>query len=192
MYVGVQYSGHLGLLDRADLTLGVHDKYTDILLTTQTVDGGRSSVTTGCANDCQVFPVPAISLALVSPSEEVLKEVAEKLQGDILESEGGPVEKLKEVEVLLLVEGCDRDNVVGAESAVALLDDLFQVGFRDLVSRNVKGEDFEGEVLEGQIPPSGLPVGRQGRNLFGDEQAAVVGETLQDDILKGELASFSA
>jgi hypothetical protein len=31
-----------------------------------------------------------------------------------------------------LVEGCDGDNVVGAECSVALVDDFFQIGFGDL------------------------------------------------------------
>jgi len=37
-----------------------------------------------------------------------------------------------------------------------------------------------------------LPVGWEGGNFFGDEQATVGGETLQDDIFEGELVIFSA
>jgi hypothetical protein len=193
VYVGIKDCGHLSLLDRADLALGVHDEHADILLAAQTVDGGRASVTTGCADDSQVFPVLALLLlALVSADEEVLEQVAQELQSNILEGKGRAVEKLQKVEVLLLVEGFDRDDVVGAECSVALSDDLLEVGFGDLFARDVEGEDLKGEVLEGKVTPFGLPVGWQGRDVLGNEQAAVFGEALQDDILEGKLSGFSA
>ena len=69
------------------------------------------------------------------------------------------MEKLQKMEVLLLVEGGDRNDVVGAESGVALLDDLLQVGLGDLVARDVEREDLKGEILEGKVAPFGLPVG---------------------------------
>jgi len=62
------------------------------------------------------------------------------------------------MEVLLLVEGFDRNNVVGTECSVALSDNLLQVGFRDLIARDVEGENLKCEILEGQVPPFGLPV----------------------------------
>lgn len=102
------------------------------------------------------------------------------------------MEQLEKVEVLLLVEGCDRDNVVRAERGIALLDDLLQIGFGDLVARNVEGEDLKGEILEGQVSPSCLPVGGQRRDLFGDKEAAIIGKALKNDIFEGELAGFSA
>jgi len=37
--VGVEDSGHLRFLDRADLALRVHDEDRDILLPAQTIDG---------------------------------------------------------------------------------------------------------------------------------------------------------
>jgi hypothetical protein len=102
------------------------------------------------------------------------------------------VEELQKVEVLLLVESGDRDDVVGAECGITLSDDLLEVGFGDLVARDVEGEDLKGEVLEGKVAPCGLPVGWQGGDVLGDEQAAVFGETFQDDILEGKLSGFSA
>ena len=102
------------------------------------------------------------------------------------------MEELQKVEVLLLVKSSDRDDVVGAESGVTLPDDLLEVGFGDLVARDVERENLKGKVLEGEIAPFGLPVGWQGRDLFWDEQAAVVGKTLQNDILEGKLGGFSA
>jgi hypothetical protein len=193
VYVGIKDCGHLSLLDRADLALGVHDEHANILLTAQTVNGRRASVTTGCTDNGQVFSVLALLLlALVSANEEVLEEVAQELQSNILESESWAVEQLQQVEVLVLVEGCDGTNVVGPECSIALSDDLLEVCFGDLVARDVEGEDLKGEILEGKVAPFGLPVGRQGRDVLGDEQAAVFGETLQDDILEGKLIGFSA
>ena len=160
VYIGIQNCCHLSLLDWADFALGVHDEDADILLATETVNGRRASVTAGRANNSQVFPLLArLILALVSTDEEVLEEVAQELQGNILESKGRAVEKLQKMEVLLLVEGGDRDDVVGAESGVALLDDLLQVGLGDLVARDVEREDLKGEILEGKVAPFGLPVG---------------------------------
>ena len=135
VYIGVQHRGHLSLLNGADLALGVHDEHADVLLASQTVDSGRASVTTGRTDDSQVFPLLArLILALVSANQEVLEKVAQELQSNILESESWAVEQLQQVEVLLLVEGCDGNNVVGTECSIALSDDLLQVGFGDLIA----------------------------------------------------------
>lgn len=135
MYIGVQHRGHLSLLNGADLALGVHDEHADVLLASQTVDSGRASVTTGRTDDSQVFPLLArLILALVPANEEVLEEVAQELQSNILESESRAVEQLQQVEVLVLVEGCDGNNVVGTECSIALSDDLLQIGFGDLIA----------------------------------------------------------
>ena len=193
MNVGVKHSGHLSLLDGADLALGVHNEHTDVLLASQTINSGRPSVTTGRTYNSQVFPLLAgLILALIPANEEVLEQVAQELQGNILEGESWAVEQLQQVEVLFLVEGCDGNNVVGTECSIALSDDLLQIGFGDLVARDVEGEDLEGKILEGEVPPFGLPVGWEGGNFFRNEEATVGGETLQDDILEGKLVIFSA
>ena len=186
MYVGIEDCGHLRLLDRADLALREHDEDRHILLSAQTVDGSRASVTTCCANDGQVLPVAAC-LVLVPADEEVFEEVAEELKGDILEGECRAVEQLEQVDVLLLVEcdgGCD---VLGAECGVTAVNDVLQVGGGDLGRGDVAGEDLVCELLEGQVLPLGRPVVRQGRDLLGNEETAVGGKTLQYDILEREL-----
>ena len=78
VYVGVHDGRHLRLLDGTDLAMGVHDEHRYILLATQTVDGSRTSITTGGANDGQVLPL-ASSLVLVPAYEEVLEQVAQEL-----------------------------------------------------------------------------------------------------------------
>lgn len=193
MNVGVKHRGHLSLLDGADLALGVHNEHADVFLASETIDSSRAGVTTGRTHNSQVFPLLArFILALVPANKEVLEQVTQELQGNILESESRAVEQLQQVEVLFLIEGCDGNNVVGAECSIALSNDLLQIGFGDLIARDVEGEDLEGEILEGEVPPFGLPVGGKGRNFFGDEETTIGGETLQDDIFEGKLVIFSA
>lgn len=193
MNVGVKHRGHLCLLDGADLALGVHNEHADVLLASQTVDSRRTSVTTGRADNSQVFPFLArLILALIPANEEVLEQVTQELKSNILESESRAVEQLQQVEVLFLVEGCNGNNVVGTECSIALSDDLLQIGFGDLIARDVEGEDLEGEILEGEVLPFGLPVGWEGGDFFGNEEATVGGETLQNDIFEGKLVIFSA
>ena len=190
--VGVQHRGHLSLLNGADLALGVHDEHADVLLASKTIDSSRAGVTASRANNGQVFPLFAgLILALVPANEEVLEQVAQELQSNILEREGRAMEQLQQVEVLFLVEGCDGDNVVGTEGSIALSDNLLQIGFGDLIARDVEGEDLECEILEGKVPPFGLPVGWERGDFFGDEEATVGSEALQDDIFEGKLVISS-
>lgn len=127
--VGIKDGGHLKLLDGAYTALGVKHKDGDILLAAQTVDGGGASVTARRANNGQMVPVPSL-LALVLAHEEVLKEVAEELEGDILEGEGRAVEQLEKVYAALEVD--EGSDVGGAEGSVGAVDDVFEVFGGDL------------------------------------------------------------
>lgn len=186
MYVGVKNSSHLRLLDRADFALRVHDEDRDILLAAQTVDGSRASITTCCANDCQVFPV-ATRLVLIPAYEEVLEEVAKELKSNVLEGKCRAVEQLKQVNVLLLVECDGRRDILRAECGVTAVNDVLQIGSRDLGGGDVTGEDLVCEVLEGQVLPLGSPVIGQSGDFLRDEEASVRGKALEDDFLEGEL-----
>jgi hypothetical protein len=92
--------------------------------------------------------------------------------------------------VLLLVEGDGGGDVLRAEGRIAAVDDVFEIGRWNLRGRDVEGEDFVCEVLEGQVLPFRRPVAGKGRNLLWDEKAAVRGKTLQYNLLEGELETL--
>lgn len=73
----------------------------------------------------------------------------------------------------------------GAERRVGTVDDAFQVFPRDLGGRNVKRQDLECQLGEGEILPT-LPLAGVG-DLLWDIQATIGGEALQNDLLEGEL-----
>lgn len=123
------------------------------------------------------------SLSLVLAHEKVLKQVADKLQRDILERKGRAVEQLEQVVAVLEVD--ERGGVGVAEGRVAAADNVLEVGRRDLVGGDVEGENLVGEVVEAEVLP-GLPVLGRGDGL-GDEETAIGGEALEDGLLKGEL-----
>ena len=190
MHIGVHDRRHLRFLDWADLAVRVHDEYRHVLLPAQAVDGCGACVSTRRADDSQMLPV-APGLALVLADEEVLEQVAQELQRNILESECRPVEQLQQMYVLFLVERDRGRHLLRAECGVAAMDDVFQVGGRDLGRGDVEGENFEREVFEGEVFPVGRPLVRQGGNFFGDEEAAVRSEALEDDFLERELCYVS-
>lgn len=96
------------------------------------------------------------------------------------------------MEILALVESSQGRDSIGPESAVALADNLLQVGVRYLLVADVEAEDLKGQLLKGKVAPFGLPIGGEGGYLFGDEETTVVCEALEDYVFKGELAGFSA
>lgn len=134
--VGIKHTSHLCLLNRADLALGEQDEHRNILLATQAIDSGRTSITRSRADDGQVMTVLA-SLALVPADKEVFKEVAKTLKGNVLESESRAVEQLQQVQVLLGVQCGDRGALGVAECRVGLFNNGLEVLRRDFRGRNI-------------------------------------------------------
>ena len=106
--------------------------------------------------------------------QDVFEEVAEELERDVLEGEGGPVEEFEDVDGADLPDG--RDFGV-AERGVAAIDDSAQGVCRDVVGE--EPHDFEGEIRVAEIRPSGETIRDVGEAL-GQEEAAVAGEPRHD------------
>lgn len=79
----------------------------------------------------------------------------------------------------------ERCRLRCAESRVTVVDDFLQVPGGNLRRRDVKRENLKGEVGEVQVLPA-LPVAGF-RDSVGDVEAAIGGETLEDDFLEGKL-----
>jgi hypothetical protein len=137
--------------------------------------------------------IPAFAVfALVPPHEKVLEEIAYELQRNILECERRTVKQLQQMQVLLFVQCHQRCDIVGAECCVAAVDDVFQVVGRNLFWRDVQGEDLIGQLLKRIVAPFAQEVGREGWDVFGDEEATIAGKAFQDDLFEGKLICFSA
>lgn len=93
--------------------------------------------------------------------KEVLEQVPKELEGNILESESWPMEELKEVKILRLVECDDWCYLFGSEGRIATVDNALQVGRWDFGGGDVQGEDLKRQLLKRIVGPFGLPVGRE-------------------------------
>ena len=91
--VGVGHRGHLQFLDRRDLAVGVEDEDVDVLLAAHAVDRRAAGVAAGGADDVHV---------LAALGQQVLEEIAQKLQGDVLEGQGRAVEEFEDVDPVLV------------------------------------------------------------------------------------------
>lgn len=91
------------------------------------------------------------SLALVFANQEVLEEVANKLQRNILERKRRAMEQLKQMVVVFQMN--QRCSFGASECRVASLDDVFEVLGGDFARRNVQREDLVGEVLKAEVLP---------------------------------------
>ena len=97
-------------------------------------------------------------LVLVPSYEKVLEEVAEELEGDILEREGRAMKQLQEVQVFGLIEGDEWRHIGSAESGIAAVDNSSEILRRYLRLRDIEGEDLISQFLERVVSPFALPV----------------------------------
>ena len=95
VHIFIRDGRHLPLLDVSHLALGVQNKAVHILLATQAINSSTASVTTSSTQD-------GYRILDSAPSEEVLEQVAQKLQGHILKSKCRAMEQLKHPEILVL------------------------------------------------------------------------------------------
>jgi hypothetical protein len=68
------------------------------------------------------------------------------------------VEKLKQVKILLFVQGDEWGGFWGAERRITSIDDLFQIRRWYFGGRYVEGEEFECQLGEGEVLPFRFPI----------------------------------
>ena len=116
MDIFIRHGGHLQFLDGADASIRIKDENMDAGLSSHAVNGSASSVAAGGADDIQ-----ATALAL----QKISKQIAKKLQCNIFESKGRPMKKLGQIKLISKLD--DRNNVLMAESGIALLNQTAKI-----------------------------------------------------------------
>jgi len=132
VHVGVQHRCHLRFLHWAHFALGKHDEDGDVFLSSQSIYRRTACITTRSTNNRQMLPILAVlCLASVLADQEVFEQIAQKLKSHIFEGECGAVKKFKQVELLCLIEGNCRRDVLISERRVAACYDTFEVCWRN-------------------------------------------------------------
>ena len=169
--------GELTLLDGRDLALGVEDIDVDAIDAEEAVGDGGTGVTGGCDEDVEAASPLAVRGSGRVLAYKVLQEAGHEAGADILEGEGGPVEELEGVDIVLDV---DHGGVEGEGVA----DDTAQVLGGDVLAEEGVGDAacyfLEGEV--GNLLPEG---GGQLLDDFGHIEAPVLGKAADDGVAEG-------
>lgn len=97
-------------------------------------------------------------LVRIASDQEVLEQVAHKLQRHVLKRKRRTVEQLKEVQLLVLVQRDKGRDMLRSERLVAPSHDVLQIAWWYLLLGDVQREDFVGQLLKAQISPFRLPV----------------------------------
>jgi len=87
VYVLIEDSGHLPLLDLSDFTDGEHDETVHIGLASQPMDCSATSVAGGRTEYCDRILLGALR-------QEVLEQVTQQLQSHVLERKGRTMKQL--------------------------------------------------------------------------------------------------
>lgn len=171
--VGVLQAVHLCLLEGAHAAMRREHEDVDARLAAHRVFGGGAGVAAGRAEDVQ---------PLVAGFKDVFHRVAEELHGDVLEGERGAVGEFEQVGVAVAEAGQRGDGLAVEDGfVVAAVQDTAQVVFRDVV--NVVAHHREGEVGVVEVFPFAQGGGGDDfRDVRGHGEAAVRGETLQEDV----------
>ena len=110
MHVVVSDGCHLQFLQRTHATLGIHNKDVDIFLSANTIYRRATGIATSRTQNIQ---------ALASLTKHVFKQLAQKLQSHIFESQSRTMKKLKHGYSIKILQS---DHVRMAERSIGFCD----------------------------------------------------------------------
>lgn len=139
MDVGVKHCGHLGLLYGAHAALGMQYKDGHVFFPPQTVNSSATSITTRRANNSESMSLLTLFLTRILPYKEILKQIPDELQRNILKRKCRPMEKLKQMQVILGNKGPQWCDLGVAEGRVRFRDENLKIVWGDFRGRNVEG-----------------------------------------------------
>ncbi len=119
--------------------MGMQDEYGNPFFAAHAMNGGAAGVTRGGADNRQRF---------VAFGQDVLEQVAEQLQGHILERQGDTMEQFQDMDTILADQG---RHIRMTEGGIGAQNQLFQVTGRNVI--NIAGDDFKGKVRIWQRTP---------------------------------------
>mmetsp|Transcript_3751 Transcript_3751/g.9744 ORF Transcript_3751/g.9744 Transcript_3751/m.9744 type:complete len:288 (+) Transcript_3751:850-1713(+) len=173
MDVFVEHARHLLLLNCGNTALGKQDEALHVLLATQAINRSTPRVTAG-RSEHREPPGP--------PLQEVFVQIAESLEGDVLERERRAMEELHYLEVAHLDTGHD---VWMREGRITATHDVAELLRRNLLLAAIQRSDLEGQLVETQQGPGVDFRGGIG-NFIRDEEPSVRREPLEHRLFEGQ------
>ncbi len=156
--IPVEHGGHLQRLDRAYASVRVQHEEAQALTAAQTLDRGTARVAAGGGHDVECG---------VAACQHRLEELAEKLQGHILEGQCRAVEEFQHVDRANRDHGCD---FAVPEGGIAAGDHPAQFLDRQIVG--IEPHHLEGEFGVRELRPLLQPAAYIG-GIGGQEETAV-------------------
>ena len=169
--IGIDDRGHLQFLHGADPLVRMEDEDVDPLLAPHPVNGRAAGIARSGAEDIHF---------LAAFLEQIRKDIAQKLQGHILEGQGWPMEQLQNVHPALPHQGRDFRM---AEGGIGAVDQFPEIRAGNVV--NKKGENHMGKVGVGEPLPGGNRRGVHRWHGPGQQEAAVNGQPHHHRLLEG-------
>ncbi len=150
--------------------MGMEDEDIDALLAPHPINGGTAGITAGGADNIH---------ALAALLKEILKDITQKLQGNILKGQGGAMEEFQDMD---LTPPDQRGNIGMTEGGVGALDNPLEIMGRDI--RGEKSDHLKGEVGKLEALPFCYGLRGDNRDGFRKQEAAIPGKTHHHRLFK--------